>query len=56
MSFIGYLPAGEAQVVRVGLLREEALRVLAQLERAALGQTYACVKDYDPVLRAHCRL
>jgi len=39
-----------------GLLREDALRALTPLERAALGATYGCVEDYDPVLRAHCRL
>ena len=60
MSFIGYLPADEARVVRVGsgigLVGEDAMRALTPLERAALGATYARVEDYDPVLRAHCRL
>jgi hypothetical protein len=60
MSFVGYLPADEARVVRIGsgigLLREDALRALTPVERAALGPAYGCVEDYDPVLRAHCRL
>jgi hypothetical protein len=60
MSVTGHLPAEDAQVVRenrvVRLLREDALRAVTPLERAERGETYAREEDYDPVLRAHCRL
>ena len=44
----------EDYVVR--LLREDALRAVTPLERSERGETCACEEDYDPVLRAHCRL
>ena len=60
MSITGFLPAEDARVVRedvvMRLLREDALRAVTPLERAERGATYGCVEDYDPVLRAHCRL
>ena len=54
------MPAEDAKVVRENLvarlLRDDALKALSPLERAERGVTYGCVEDYDPVLRAHCRL
>jgi hypothetical protein len=40
----------------IRLLREDALRAMTPLERAERGETYGREEDYDPVLRAHCRL
>ena len=38
------------------LLKENAVRALAKREPAERGETYESVEEYDPVLRAHCRL
>jgi hypothetical protein len=60
MSIVGHLPAEDARVVRedvvMRLLREDGLRAVTPLERAARWERYGSVEDYDPVLRAHCRL
>jgi len=60
MSMVGYLPARDAQRIQdnrvIRLLREDALRAVTPLERAERGETYGREEDYDPVLRAHCRL
>jgi hypothetical protein len=45
------LPSNELLVK----LKEDALRALGAEERQA-GEFYESVEDYDPVLRAHCRL
>jgi hypothetical protein len=67
MSVVGYLSAGKP-VVRV--VRKDAGELGIRFEKAAdeqfradavrriepADEHYASVDDYDPVLRAHCRL
>ena len=45
----GPVMSGEKSVEQQ--LRDDAIRVTPHL-----GQSYSNVEDYDPVLRAHCRL
>lgn len=60
MSVAGYFAVNrdgsQADERVLHLLKEDALRALARRERAEREEVYEGVEEYDPVLRAHCRL
>lgn len=61
MSIAGYFAVGKRgrrwDVQLVERVKEEAFRDVKPLEEGETApEVYRSLKDYDPVLRAHCRL
>lgn len=57
MGVAGYFPGGLRELQRD--LKDAVAEVTRQGKEATLvqaGERYDFVEDYDPVLRAHCRL
>jgi hypothetical protein len=60
MSVAGYLASGKNAGLRSEKLRmrlkEDAMRATWREKAEGKQEEYVSVEDYDPVLRAHCRL